>query len=56
MNEMKKQDGQSAQLHEKATRIPGYKNNIRDTYRLDDGTEVAIFYPQAIQSIDEEMQ
>ena len=36
--------------------IPAYRNTVRDAYRLDDGTEVAIFYPQAIRSYDEEKQ
>ena len=36
--------------------IPAYRNTIRDAYRLDDGTEVAIFYPQAIRSSDEKKQ
>ena len=34
--------------------IPAYRNTVRDAYRLDDGTEVAIFYPQAIHFVDED--
>lgn len=37
-----------------AATIPGYRNTIRDSYRLENGKEVAIFYPQAIRSLDEE--
>ena len=40
----------------RVAQIPAYRNTVRDAYRLDDGTEVAIFYPQAVHSFDGETQ
>ena len=45
-----------AQKAKRVAEIPAYRNTVREAYRLDDGTEVAIFYPQAIRSYDEEKQ
>lgn len=44
----------SAPTNTQVTKIPLYRNTARDAYQLGDGTEVAIYYPQAIRSSDEE--
>jgi hypothetical protein len=43
-----------AKKAKRVAEIPAYRNTVRDAYRLDDGTEVAIFYPQAIHFVDED--
>ena len=45
-----------AKKAKRVAEIPAYRNTVRDAYRLDDGTEVAIFYPQAVRSFDKETQ
>ena len=71
MKNIKRQDEQAVPVQKKdgighctpsaptgiqVSKIPTYRNTVRDSYRLGDGTEIAIFYPQAVRSSDEEKQ